>query len=740
MVAFYSLGGRNVSEHEMGLDGSISLIRAIKKSSSWELVGLFKVSGDKAIEYIVADINCDEVPSRNKVGIQYCERIGFKVTDQLVPITYALRQDFPILIHQNATQPDSPRDLCLYLEPTDVVESTWTAEKHLKRVSWWLVQAARGELHPQDQAIEPLFFPTLSSIVLPPDFLLESNAGRKIYITSFEPNRDTEIPCGTYVAHWEAGRGATVKLNTIDIQLPPATHGVINFMPYTFRELALFCAEKTGADLTALVREKLSELNGKANLMHCSTCVILRFPIRRDDSAKPEKTQVMAVLTRSGINELLKLFEVYLNGLPNVSALTGNLRPMTACDVELPVEPVECQIRPDDRTRRAQSSLQDTGGNGLIIGAGALGGSLVDFWARCGWGKWVVADYDYFRPHNFTRHVALGVHVGQSKSQVMAQICNVHAGYLPMFSHLHLNATDFTDQDLKGAFRTADLVVDATASIAYPRKVSGQRHVPRHLSVFFTPNGRDAVMLVEDKQRHIRLNALEAQYYRSVINEDWGQGHLDTPQLFRSGTSCRDISVTMSHFRVVSHASLLAEHIMTQSKKDEASITVWVNELESGNRFRQTMPVFKTRSYESVLSDFRVVWDEGVEQKLHAMRTKDLPMETGGIIVGYHDIPTKHVFIVDVLPPPADSKHHDTWFKRGTEGVAKAVEEIQRRTAENVSYLGEWHSHPQGASSELSGLDNIQLDQIASRLAEDGLPAYSMIVSDRNIKVFERRF
>ncbi|GAB3531344.1 ThiF family adenylyltransferase [Photobacterium alginatilyticum] len=738
MTAFYSLEGKRVKEHEMG-PGSVSLIHAINKSASWELVELIKLGDDKAIEYVIADITCDEVPSRNKVGIQYSERIGFKVTDQIVPTTYALRQKFPILIHQNATPPDSPRDLCLYLEPTDVVESTWTAEKHLKRVSWWLMQASRGELHPQDQALEPLFFPTLSSIVLPPDFQLECNAGRKIFITAFEPNRDTEVPCGTYVAHWQSCRGTKVKLNTIDIRLPPATHGIVNYMPYTFRELALFCEKRTDANLTSLVREKLSELKGDSHQMHCPTCIILRFPIRRDDSAKPEKNQLMAVLTRSGISDLLKLFEVSLNGLPNVSALAGNLRPMTTCDIELPLEPVECLIRPDERTRRAQSGIQEAGGNGLIIGAGALGGALVDFWARCGWGKWVVVDDDYFRPHNFTRHVALDVHVGQSKSQAMAQIGNIHAGHLSMFSHLHLNATEFADQDLKGAYRTADLVVDATASIAYPRKVSGQRHAPRHLSVFFTPDGRDAVMLTEDKQRHIRLNALEAQYYRSVINEDWGRGHLDTPKSFRSGTGCRDISVTMSHFRVMSHASLLAEHIMMQAKGNEASISVWVNELTSGNRVRQSVPVYKTKSYESVLSDFRVVWDEGTEKKLHALRTKHLPMETGGIIVGYHDLPTRHVFIVDVLPAPSDSQHHNTWFKRGTEGVAEIVEEIQRRTAGNVSYLGEWHSHPRGSSSELSGLDSIQLDQIASRLAEDGLPAYSMIVSDRNIKVFERR-
>jgi hypothetical protein len=82
------------------------------------------------------------------------------------------------------------------------------------------------------------------------------------------------------------------------------------------------------------------------------------------------------------------------------------------------------------------------------------------------------------------------------------------------------------------------------------------------MSAFVTPNGKTAVLLAEDAERSIRVRSLEAQYYRALIQEEWGNDHLEgNAGTFWSGAGCRDISVVMPYSRIVAHASTLAEQI-----------------------------------------------------------------------------------------------------------------------------------------------------------------------------------
>ena len=46
----------------------------------------------------------------------------------------ALRKDFPVLMHQNDSPLNTPRNLCLYFEPAISVMRTWTPQNFLKRI------------------------------------------------------------------------------------------------------------------------------------------------------------------------------------------------------------------------------------------------------------------------------------------------------------------------------------------------------------------------------------------------------------------------------------------------------------------------------------------------------------------------------------------------------------------------------------------------------------------------------
>ena len=85
---------------------------------------------------------------------------------------------------------------------------------------------------------------------------------------------------------------------------------------------------------------------------------------------------------------------------------------------------------------------------------------------------------------------------------------------------------------------------------------------------------------------------------------------------------------------------------------------------------------------------------------------------------------------MDVTAPPIDSVGTPTSFERGTQGLAQVVIEANRRTAGIVVYVGEWHSHPPRAPTDMSGDDVRQLLHLTVHLGTDGDPAVMLIVGD----------
>jgi Prokaryotic E2 family A len=127
---------------------------------------------DGYAEMLVVDCENDAVPSRSQVGIQYRERLALVFHNNLdrPPEVRALRQGFPLTLHQNHVLTGEPPSLCLYFSAWPEVRRTWTVQGHLSRVLWWLAETATGTLHRSDQPLEQLYFESPFELVLPFDF------------------------------------------------------------------------------------------------------------------------------------------------------------------------------------------------------------------------------------------------------------------------------------------------------------------------------------------------------------------------------------------------------------------------------------------------------------------------------------------------------------------------------------------------------------------------------------------
>jgi hypothetical protein len=67
--------------------------------------------------------------------------------------------------------------------------------------------------------------------------------------------------------------------------------------------------------------------------------------------------------------------------------------------------------------------------------------------------------------------------------------------------------------------------------------------------------------------------------------------------------------------------------------------------------------------------------------------------------------------------------------------MRRLIEEAQGRSGGQVRYIGEWHSHPRGASASPSTTDIKQICQLSLVLDLDGLPALSLIVGETGLRM-----
>lgn len=735
---FATLGG----EKDLQLARSKALTDAIQRHRDFSLVAFTRLDiAEKGfIEGIIVDIEVDAVPPKNPYGIQYRERLVLVVPDddkELVRV-WALRKDFPILMHLNQHVPDTPADICLYFGPPSEVFRTWTPQNFLRRIQWWLEKSALGELHPADQPVEQLFFRTKYELVLPLNIDELQKNGTKLTIFRGQARPDEGFTC--FIKPAELNGAEHSRIAHIELTLAPVLQGTVERDPAKLGHLADVLTNR-GSDLINPLKSELKQRipqEGISASADGDLCVILlTIPICRSLEFPPEKFNYRAFILLTGalkLGEAMGVCFKHEGKYFDASGVMGAEEPTEWRDIQIFAMDVRRQNSKEDA--RQQSGIEDAGPSAVLIGAGSLGSAMLNLWGRSGWGDWTVVDKDHIKPHNLSRHIALSCHIGEMKAHIVADLHDATMDKASSILAIAEDACDTQNEAVSKALQAASLIVDASTTLEYPRLASTIEHIGRHASVFVTPNGKSAVLLAEDIDRRIRLRSLEAQYYRALIRCDWGATHLDgNLSSFWSGASCRDISFVLPYSSIMLHASNLAEQIRFASYRTTPTIIAWEHQQESGAIAAYEVEVAIEKHYQ--LDGFTLYMDAGIETDLHAMRAEHLPNETGGVLLGYYDLNLNSIVIVDALAAPPDSKSSPQSFERGIANLAEKIAEVSKRTAGIVGYVGEWHSHPQGIPAKPSGDDLFQLAYLTLGMADDGLPAVQIIVGDREMSILQ---
>lgn len=111
------------------------------------------------------------------------------------------------------------------------------------------------------------------------------------------------------------------------------------------------------------------------------------------------------------------------------------------------------------------------------------------------------------------------------------------------------------------------------------------------------------------------------------------------------------------------------------------------------------------------------------------MAEQHFPLETGGMLIGY-DADDESAVVTEIIGAGPRARHRRMTFRPDHEYQQKRLEEIFRRSDGVESYLGDWHTHPNGIHA-LSAKDIRVLKRIAStKAARQPHPVMLVLAND----------
>lgn len=699
------------------------------------LVQCRRIEGED-FEIVTFDLDV-ELPQRPAYPIVATETISVYISKDLSrpPIVVVARPDFPDTPHQNLGREGDPSFLCVDDRPWEEVKAGFTTSELMTRIARWFERACDGDLHGADQPFDPAVLPNSSNIIFANGAEAAMAEGGDLAVF---PMDEGQLWLLVVPAASTSSRDETIGAHFLHVAVEPTAMKRIRRAPRTLGQLVRMLDER-GVDLVARMQETAQQWAAARHAQGDRPwrfCILVSLPQIHPVTGEIGTTEPMAFLCYASPGEIGVLTGVLSRndsgeaGKVNFIRLLTKQPPGDLDKVELGVGFVFREL--DAATAARMSGHPDADDRRMVmIGAGSLGGALAETLAREGQFRWTLVDDDLLLPHNLVRHTLIRQAVGHPKvaavGRRLASIRNdVEVEGLPANV-----LTPAHREELDKRLDTADLIFDASASIAVSRWLSDRAGDARRLCAFFTPDGRSAILMVESLDRSVTLRDIETNFLREVLtNPDLTELYRPAQQVRYTG-ACRAATNQIAASTVAMLTGLIADSVPRALSASSGFLRIWRKRDDGGIDCITRVPEIVRMSSEGwTVSIARSLLDDLARQ-----RDAKLPAETGGSLMGVIDQDARHVMVVDSLPPPPDSKGTSHGFERGRRGLKRSIEMAQARSGNQVRYIGEWHSHPTGASAEPSRIDVGQIVQLSLMTDIDGLPAISLIVAEQGFSM-----
>lgn len=714
--------GTKIDPDKLILSKARSFLQAVSFSAFCHIINVQKVENGKEIIIFETEV---EIPQHPKFDIRKNETVAvvFDPVDFDVPKVFMLREDFPLLSHQLMEPQEKPRSLCLYNIPYQEIKIFWTGFIFLERIREWLKLSSIGQLHQNDQPLEPLMTGDDGTLLLATPinengevylYAISEDHQGKIFL--FASNQSLNIPAIGFPARFEYFRGDS------------HVHGTIRRTPENLADLNEML-RPAGINLTDELVNKLKKYKSDNEVLDKRLLICIELPIVRIEGDKDFSVDAFAFITTMTLQEIGKIMNLWddMNTPYNAIILFEAINKEAMKEVKLgilkPILPFTRELAQHINgvhIRRPEPNI-------VAVGCGALGSQIIINLVRAGIGQWTIVDADNLFPHNLGRNALMGYDVLRLKAEQLALQAN---SILPGIAKAIVSDVikDKQNKEFSDSLKSTELILDMSASTAAVRALTEYPERKRICSFFTNPQGNDVVAIAEDKALTHSSLVLEIQYLRFIWKTPELHDHFRRDEKIRYSTGCRDMSFILPQDSVA-HAAAIASKV-TKILLDDPKpyISIWRTDSATFETKRYDAPISKP--FQQYLVDWMVITDEFVLSRIFASRKRKLPNETGGILLGHYDMQRKIIYVADIIESPEDSVEYPTAYIRGIKNIGKEIAKIREITAGGLQYIGEWHTHPDGFSCQMSSDDAILFNWLHGNMCQEGYPAIMLIAGE----------
>jgi proteasome lid subunit RPN8/RPN11 len=382
----------------------------------------------------------------------------------------------------------------------------------------------------------------------------------------------------------------------------------------------------------------------------------------------------------------------------------------------------------------------------LLIGCGALGSKVGLHLARAGLTNLTLVDNDELSPHNLVRHGLLAEQLGQNKAAALQQAIEAifqERQQAISTKAISENAFEVIRGGQQSLLSEHSQIIDCSASVSLLNVLADSNLSVPVMRAELADEGNLGILLREGRDRNPRVDDLQMCLYDLAIDDDriaaWLQRQKGESTGIGSGLEeitiglgCSSATVRMADDVISYHAALAAMSIKKRWVGNEERSGIQVSYLGDNSVDFGGVDFHEVARVRELIPSNTPNWTVRLSHKAYSYIQVEtvaaLPNETGGLLVGFIHYKRKIIYVTRALPPPQDSEGYPYAFKLGIQDVPEQLEVIYQRTGGVISYVGEWHSHPNG-SEQLSTTDLAAVKQISAHLQRARIPTHIIIAT-----------